>query len=152
MKCKINDLIVLIVKKILLLTDPSHVQLVRSTHTSALHPLNVCPFTLVLLHFLSSASSLSLPPPSAGFLYFCSVEFQQLLQLFHSYLGIVTRKNNASPSFVCIRADVFDFLFFYNYYTGYLLFMFLEIKAKKLYLASLKIFFYNNHSWSHALA
>lgn len=63
-------------------------------------------FTHVCLGFHHSASSLSLPPPSAGFSFFCSVvQFPQFFQLFECILWIVAGKNNAYSCAGCGIAD-----------------------------------------------
>lgn len=51
---------------------------------------------LFYLGFCHTPSSPSLLLPSARFFVLCSVEFLQLFQLFHHYLGKVTREDKAS--------------------------------------------------------
>ena len=93
-------------------------------NTRALHWVNVHPFTQwrvpascqsVLFTLLKcfSTVSVNLPlcllclPPSTGLLFFCSVEFLQLFQLFHLYPGIAAMENNPSSCFGCTMADFF---------------------------------------------
>lgn len=52
---------------------------------------------LFYLVFYHSPSSASLPPPSAQFLFFCSVYFPQLFQMFHRYLWVASRKATLLP-------------------------------------------------------
>ena len=63
--------------------------------------MNTC---LSSCFFNYSPSLPSLPSPSAGFLFFWSVEFPQLFQLFHHYLGIATGENDASSCCGCAAA------------------------------------------------
>lgn len=103
-QCKYLDL--LISRWVLLLTDPiacqlyepSQVQVVRVNSylwgrdfdTGALYQVNACLFA----HF--TLVSITLLP---GCVFFCSVELPQLFRLFHWYLRIGTRENNASCCF-----------------------------------------------------
>lgn len=59
--------------------------------------------------FRLSPSSPPRPPPSAGFLFRCSVEFPQSVQLLHRYLRRATEENSASSCFGCAMANVLPF-------------------------------------------
>ena len=63
-------------------------------------------FSLVLAPCLSFSLCAFFASSITRFSFFlCSGEFKQLFQLFHHYLGTVTKENNASSCFGCALAD-----------------------------------------------
>ena len=61
--------------------------------------MSVCSRVVVPRVSVTLPLSPSWPPPS----FFCSGEFPQLFHLFHCYLGIATRENNASSCFALAK-------------------------------------------------
>ena len=68
-------------------------------HRSTLHRVNARLFTLVLIRFLSPFLFTFFASSISRLFFFCIVEFLQLFQLFHCYLGISTRENNGASCY-----------------------------------------------------